>query len=156
MSVDRSKYRGTRARAVHCEPQAALDRGLGPALFLLWPKTQAERSRSLPNTIVQTQQLESRDGRACHEHRGKVDRIKCSNRLAGKGLPGALHNLRTDTQYVPMSCGGHKVCAPIGALGRRELAQCRSTEEHPLGLNQREIRSEDHRRINQYLTNLRT
>ena len=101
--------------------------------------SQAEPSRRSPNAIVKAQHLESSDDRACGQGGREVNRIERSDRFAGKWLAGALNDVRTDPEDVPMSRRHSEMRASIRGFGLAQFAKRGGPEQHTIAFDQRQI-----------------
>ena len=92
---------------------------------LIRNNVQPEFLPGLADAIIEAEERQSHDRSPGHERRREMDRIQCSNRFARKRLPGTLHNLRRDTQDLPVRCGRRQVRASIRRLSFRQFTKCR-------------------------------
>ena len=62
--------------------------------------------RDVSNTIIETQELESSNGRTGDDNRCDVNRVERPNRISRERLPRALDDVRTNAENMPVSCSG--------------------------------------------------
>ena len=72
-----------------------------------------------------------------------MNRIDRSNRFAGKWLTGALDDVRTDPEDVPMRRRHSEMCASIRSLGLAQFAKRGGPEQHTIAFYQRQVGRDD-------------
>jgi len=97
----------------------------------------------LADAIIEAEQRQSDYRSPGYQCRSEMDRIQCSNRFARKRLPGALHNLRRNTQYLPVRCRRRQVRASIRRLRLRQFTNCCRSKYDAITLDERQIRGND-------------
>ena len=109
----------------------------------LWKQFQSEFLRRPADTIIQGEKPQSCDSRSGRQDRSQMNRIERTDWLAWKWLPGAIHDLRSNTQRVPVRSHCREVRSPVRCLDFRQFPYGGCSNEDPVAFNQSQIGSDD-------------
>lgn len=72
-----------------------------------------------------------------------MDCVEGLNRLTRKRLSGAIDDLLSNSQDMPMRSRGRQLCTAVRRLCLRQLTQCNRTYQYAIALNECQIGRND-------------
>ena len=80
-----------------------------------------------------------------------MDRVQRTDRIPGERLAGAVDDLGSDVEHVPVRGDGGEMRPPVGGFSLRQLAQGGRPMEDAIALDERQVRRQHDCRVRQRL-----